>query len=336
MEAINTNPTVSPAPIPTVTDVAVSKAIAGDEVVEASKVSKTRKTSKTSKTSKGSKPETLVTSDPIIDDAFSLSALSALGIKGNVKGASKIIANAGGFVPEGASSELLSVAATVVTNAKTAETAGRKTALALAMIEASGEYAKLRGPDGKLFKRATQLFSAMFPALADSTVRNYLNAGRTVYLPAAKGELEQDLLPIAELEPGTALSACAALNDGDARKELPQALKEAIVGKKGITQSALKKAVKVAKQRAEGGGNDKEVRESSPAADVAAAHDTEVQALRVKLKTLMAVDAVEGDISILIKEDNVARFMALLEESFGTYASSKALVDALIQVLIRA
>ena len=245
--------------------------------------------------------------------ALSLDALASVGLKGINKNASNVIRNAGGFVPKGASPEFLSVAASVVQNAKSAASAGRKTALALALMEESKEYQHLKGPDDKYFKSVTAVFAAMFPTLASSTARNYLNAGRTVYLPASRGELEPELMILDTLEPGTALSACGALNDETARKALPAAIKEVMGNKKTLSQSALKKAVQTARKTDSDEPTDRENGTSpTPRSDIEAADATELEALRVAIKRVFMPDDVEGELHFTIGEDRRRDFVTMI------------------------
>ena len=105
--------------------------------------------------------------------------------------------------------------------------------------------------NGKTYDSAPMLFKAVFPHFKSSTIRNYLNVGRTIYLPAERGELSDDLKILAEYGPGTALSACGALNDAEVCRYLPDAIQEAISESRygRLTQSALKKAVQKARKK---------------------------------------------------------------------------------------
>jgi len=267
----------------------------------------------------------------------SFDAIKALGLKGYNRNAATIIRNAGGYVPENASMELLTFAASVVQNANVATKAGRATALALAMIEDSGEHTQLKSPSGKPFKSCTELFSALFPSLASSTIRNYLNAGRTIYLPAAKGELEPELMILNDLEPGTALSACAALNDSAARAKLPSCIKEAQGNAKRLSQSMLKSAVKSARaadnksdteSSASTSGNART--EPTAESDERNARKAELEAMRVTIKHLFRPDVSDGDIHLLITESDVKAYVTLLTECANNPEKAQMFVQSFL------
>lgn len=168
--------------------------------------------------------------------------LSVIGLKRvNAKAKAELL-EAGAYVPAGASPELLTVMSVCSKTAKQAAQAGKTAATALALAEESGEYKILHGEDGKLYGSFSAFCEAMLPGLSSTTRSSYLNAARTIYLPAARGELEKGLEILADLEPGTALSACGALNDEVSRKRLPAAIADVMKGKKRLTQALLKKA----------------------------------------------------------------------------------------------
>lgn len=239
--------------------------------------------------------------------------LSVIGLKFNPSAKGQI-ERAGGFVPEGASETLVACAASVVKNAKDALSAGRKTALALAVIERTEEYKVLKGPNGKPFKSASALFAALFPTLAESTVRNYLNAGRTVYLPYAEGKLEPDFAFLNNLEPGTVLSMCGALNDAEARKALPAVLKENKTADKP-TQAAVKKAAKEAREAAKPDTKKEDGTKGTESKDAKAAADTAAEELRVAIRKVFAPDFIEGELHLTVGEDRVKAYKALLAEA---------------------
>lgn len=252
--------------------------------------------------------------------------LNTIGLKFNAAARGQI-ERAGGYVPDGASETLLACAASVVKNSREALNAGRKTALALAVIERTEEYKILKGPNGKPFKSATALFAALFPNLAESTVRNYLNAGRTVYLPYAEGKLEKDFQFLNELEPGTVLSMCGALNDSAARKALPAVLKENKTADKP-TQAAVKKAAQEARKAA----NPDKTKENGTAGtankDAKAATDTAAQELRVAIMSVFMPDRVEGDIIMTIREDRIKQYKNLITEACKTPENALAFCKA--------
>lgn len=252
--------------------------------------------------------------------------LNTIGLTFN-KSARGTIERAGGYVPDGASETLLACAASVVKNAKEALNAGRKTALALAVIERTEEYKVLKGPNGKPFKSASQLFAAMFPNLAESTVRNYLNAGRTVYLPYAEGKLESDFAFLNDLEPGTVLSMCGALNDKKARKALPAVLKENKTAERP-TQSAVKKAAAEARKVASPDKAKENGTSGTANKDAKAAADTAAEELRVAIKKVFMPDYIDGELHMIVGEDRIGQYKALMTEACRNPESALAFCKA--------
>ncbi len=274
-------------------------------------------------------------------DAPAFNALAAVGAKRIDKAAAKAIHDAGGYVPIGASDTLLTLASTILKNSKVAAETGRKTAIALALIEESGEYMRLKTPSGRYFKSASELFAAMFPTLAQSTIRNYLNAARTVYLPAAKGTLEPELMPLNDLEPGTVMCVCSAMNDKNARKALPQALKEVQGDKPRITQTMVKNATKIAKAQAEKASsttpsNDIERPDGTtptPESDEKAARAAMLEAYRIAIRRIFRPDVSDGDIHLLITESDVPSYVELLNDAVSSAEKSFLFVNAMRQAI---
>lgn len=160
------------------------------------------------------------------------------------------VEDAGGLVPEGASDNLLRLAATVAVSANTIARADRTIALALARIEASEEYKSLKDSQGYTFSSAASLFGFLFPWLAKSTIYNYLSVARTLYLPAETGDLEPALIPLAQLPPATAQFAVGAIKDSELEPYLESELQKhyGVHGKEAkLTQGALKGIVQRAK-----------------------------------------------------------------------------------------
>lgn len=252
--------------------------------------------------------------------------LNVIGLKFN-QSARGQIERAGGYVPDGASETLLACAASVVKNSREALNAGRKTALALAVIERTEEYKVLKNPNGKPFKSASQLFAAMFPNLAESTVRNYLNAGRTVYLPYAEGKLEEDFHFLNNLEPGTVLSMCGALNDAKARKALPAVLKENDTANKP-TQAAIKKAAAEARKAATPDKSKEDGTAGTANKDAKAANDTAAEELRVAIKRVFMPDFIDGELHMIVGEDRISAYKALMTEACRNPESALAFCKA--------
>lgn len=148
--------------------------------------------------------------------------------------------------------------ASVGRNTEAARRAGKRAATALALIDVNRGFQRIVNPaTGTPFKNTSSLFRTLYPALADSTIWNYINVGKEIYLPAQAPDAPEYLKVLAELEPGTALSAVGALKDEESRKRLPAAIKTEMKAHGGkLTQSALKAAAKAA--RNPNGTKDKE------------------------------------------------------------------------------
>ncbi len=273
-------------------------------------------------------------SETVIDVAKRMRAgYDFIGVKADNRTAAGNIRSAGGYVPDGASPELLTLAASVLTNAKAATTAGKKVAIALALIEESGEYANLKGPNGRPFKSAGELFSAMFPTLAYSTTRSYLNAGKTIYLPAMRGELEKDLMPLSELEPGTALSACAALNDAEARKRLPATLKAARGDSKKLTQSMVKSAVKAARAKPDDKPSPTDNTSPNAAKDAKAAKKAELEATYVAFKKLFRPDFADGDLTYMVTDSDRKAVLDMVKAAASDPDKAMTFVNAMLKTI---
>ena len=133
--------------------------------------------------------------------------------------------------------------ASIGRNTEQAAKAGRRAATAMALFDMNGAY-KDYG-----YKSAAAMFSALYPNLADSTIWNYINVGKEIYIPAKASKAPLYLKELATLEPGTALSAVGALRDENARKLFPAELEKAKEAKnsKTLTQSIVKAASKAAR-----------------------------------------------------------------------------------------
>lgn len=140
------------------------------------------------------------------------------------------------------SDSLAVLLASVGQNTAAVVKAGKRVALAMALVDLNATY-KQYG-----FKNASSMFHALYPTLADSTIWNYINTGKTIYIPAKTKNAPEYLKDLAELEPGTALFAVGVLRDEKASKRFPALLKKAMKEHGGkLTQSALKAAAKEAR-----------------------------------------------------------------------------------------
>lgn len=244
------------------------------------------------------------------------------------KAAKAAIRADGGYFPENGSDVLAVIANNVLSSAKAAARAGRSASLSLALIDDSQEYKNVLNPYGKPFKSTTELFRALFPNLAESTLWNYLNAGKEIYLPAARGALPENLMILNTLEPGTALSAVGALRDENVRKCLPKAISDVVAEKGKLSQSGLKAAVKAAKEAAKAPSHGDETK-GTPAKDAKAVHDTAVAEIRAALHRVLRDDKTKDEIVMTIDNDEKADWKALLDNALKTPESAVLFVEAL-------
>lgn len=244
------------------------------------------------------------------------------------KAAKAAIRADGGYFPENGSDILAVIANNVLSSAKAAARAGRSAALSLALIDESKEYKNVLNPYGKPFKSTAELFRALFPSIAESTIYNYLNAGKEIYLPAARGKLPENLQILNTLEPGTALSAVGALRDESVRKELPKAISDVIAEKGKLSQAGLKAAVKAAKEAAKAPVHSDETNPTA-AKDVKNAHETAVIELRAALTKVLRPDKTKDEIVISIDADEKADWKAMLDNALKSPESAILFVEAL-------
>ena len=172
----------------------------------------------------------------------------------------------------------------------------------------------------------------MFPNMADSTIWNYLNAGKEIYLPAARGTLPPELMILDTLEPGTALSAVGALRDDNVRKFLPKALSDATTDSNGnktkLTQSKLKAAVKAAKEAAKVPVHGDETAPTA-AKDEKAAHKTAVEELRAALVKVLRPDKTKDEIVMTLDKDEKADWKVMIENALKAPENAVLFVEAL-------
>lgn len=238
------------------------------------------------------------------------------------------IRDAGGYFPEGGSDALALVANNVLSNSRIMSHSGRAIALSLAVIEESGEYKRVLSPYGKPFKSCGELFRALFPSLADSTINSYLNVGREIYLPAKRGTLPKEFTVLATLEPGTALSAVGALRDETVKPHLGKAITEAMVERGGkLSQSALKAAVKSAKEAAKLPAHGAEV-EPTDKKDATAQHKTSVEAMRAAMNKVWRKDDSGDEIHLYFDKDDKADWKELVNNALKSPEAALLFVEA--------
>ena len=256
---------------------------------------------------------------------------SGLGIKVDAKAAKAAkaaIRSEGGYFPDNGSDVLAVVAGNVLSNAKAVSKAGRAVALSLAIIDDAEEYKRVLNPYGKPFKSSTELFRALFPTLADSTIWNYLNVGKEIYLPASRHALPDNLTILATLEPGTALSAVGALRDQEARKHLPKAIADVIADKGRLTQTGLKAAAKAAKEAVKAPTHGDETN-GTPAKDAKAQHKTAIAELRAAMNKVLRPDKTKDETVLSIDADEKGDWKAMLDNALKSPEAAVLFVEAL-------
>lgn len=245
-----------------------------------------------------------------------------------VKAAKAAIRADGGYFPDNGSDALAVIAGNVLSNAKAAAKAGRAVSLSLAMIDEAQEYKRVLNPYGKPFKSSAELFHALFPTLADSTVWNYLNVGKEIYLPASRKALPENLAVLDTLEPGTALSAVGALRDETVRKHLPKAISDVIADKGKLTQSGLKAAVKAAKEAAKVPVHGDETNGTS-AKDAKAQHETAVAELRAAMNKILRPDKTKDETVLSIDAEEKSDWKVMLDNALKSTDAAVLFVEAL-------
>lgn len=264
----------------------------------------------------------IVTNKPAVTPSASLltsDALVKLGIVSKVTAKSVTAAKAairadGGYFPENGSDALALAAQSILDNAKAVASATRNASLALALIEESEEYKRVLNPYGRPFKSASELYKALFPSLAESTIRNYLSVGRTIYLPGARGELPDNLKILNTLEPGTAIGVVGAMKDDNVRKALPAAISDAIKVTGKLTQSALRNAVKTAKEKA-GVVTKQDGTAPTDKSDAKAVADTAISEYRAAIVKLLRPDKTADETILALDGESRKNWANLIDNA---------------------
>lgn len=225
------------------------------------------------------------------------------------------------------SDSLAVLLASVGQNTEAVQRAGKKVALAMALVDINETYKQYA------YKNTSSLFRALYPTLADSTIWNYINTGKEIYLPAQSENAPEYLKELAELEPGTALFAVGVLRDENASKRFPKEIaKEKKERKSGrITQSILKAAAKAArnpeKAKKEDGtaGTDKK--------DAKASAEMEKNAWKALVRRGMTIESKGNERYIYIYENLMQSAKELLKAASRDEKSALEFVDALIDAL---
>lgn len=272
----------------------------------------------------------------IPDELLSAMGVSRATTPASRKAAVATIKGAGGYVPASIDDGTLSIAGAIVRNAQAAEKAHKRVLLGLAILDRAETWKALTDENGKAYTSVNAFFKAMFPSLAgSSTARNYLATARKLYLPAAEGTLPDVLKPIAEMEPSTASIANSIIDDEDAMREFPQALKDA-QGDGKLTANILRKAVKAAREAAHPVADSTTpdtAKGQNTSTVTKAAEDTEIMELRVACKKVFMPDFLEGEYHLTIGEDRVKDYITLISNASKSPEAALIFVKAFAQAV---
>lgn len=242
-------------------------------------------------------------------------------------------------VLESASPEFISCAMSVRDNFHTELEASRRAAIALALMDESGDWQRLTDADGKHFKNFSVALKSIFRGYAEGTIRAYLGAGRTVYLPAARGTLDPALMPLNELGPGTTMFIASALADKEAAPRVPEALKQAVGNASTITQKMVKEAATIAKSggKAESKPDSDKKSESTEKAGsteqkratAAEIHAKEIEATKINIMRYWKPEIVDGELKFTITQDNMMAFARAVKNYSGDGAAARTFFEAM-------
>lgn len=186
---------------------------------------------------------------------------------------------------------------------------------------------------GKPYKSENAFLKSILPGYATSTVTLYCDVGATVYIPASNGELN-DLPGVGDLSPSNAKFLLNAIKDGEKRKRLPAALKEASDSNGKLTQKAITSAVKSLNE-----SNAKP--DSGSATSGAIADELTGGGISVTLSKLISFayngdDDSKGDLTALVIERDVKDFMSLLLKARDDKDTALAVCDTLYNLAKKA
>lgn len=293
-------------------------------------------------------------------DTSTLAALDVKFAKVNTKTYANYCASiidGGGYIPEGASPELIAAAASVANNVKTTVEAQIRMATALALIDVSNQWMELKDPSGKPYKRARDLCYAMFPSLKSDTIKSYIAVGRSIYLPAARGELGDKLLPLTKLPPSVIANAPGVINDEDTRPIFAELLDRRIKEGKPITQSVIREMSKSAKQNLNAlpAANDASSKSTSPPESTSspesefisspesagpsdesltkAANEAAAQTLTVTLIKIFAPERTSDEIHLNVYEDRVNELKAELSKALRSEKNAHMFLQVFTHVM---
>lgn len=243
------------------------------------------------------------------------------------------------YIPAGTDSDnLLVIMDEVRANIDASDNARRNACIMLAVIDASGEYAKALNANGKPYSSTLALARDLFPALEKSTVANLVGAGRTVYLPAINGKFGKVGSRIMmEQSPTNAAVLKGVIGDGATRDEALKAVQEAIKKQGKLTKRAAQDIVKGLKNPSKEGANPN----SDKAMDKAKSEMSEMDKYNSILSKMLiyvpqsARDTSDGDIHITIPENVKADFKRTLQEAVASHDAHDAqiVLKALCKVI---
>lgn len=205
----------------------------------------------------------------------------------------------------------VAVAANVMTTSLMAADNSVKTACYIAGAMRIAETWKTQKDDnGKPYKSENAFLKGILPGYQTSTVQLYSDVGATIYIPAARGELD-DLPGVADMGPSNAKFLLNSIKDASKRKALPSALsaaKEANNGK--LSQRAIQSAIKSL-------NNTKTGAQDSQQSAGTIADELSGGAISKQLTSMISFayngdSNGDGDLTALVMEKDVKDFISLL------------------------
>lgn len=274
------------------------------------------------------------------------SAIMGVDITGTdtqIKSAREYIRKNGGFISDDTDAVVALIAGMTLKQAKKATDAARSAAIGLALLKA-GEYWRVSvDANGKTYKNAMAMYSALFPGMAKSTIYNYLNVAEAIYLPYARGE--KRLAELNALEPGTAKFAVAALKDVDKKAELIKALPSYKVDGK-LSQKGLIQAVKDLDKSDEAdsksneadsdANSENENKAQTPDNSDANAKAAKIDIIEQAMRTMCTVNnSPKSDLYFTVMESKRVEFSNLMRANLTNDKDAASLAYALYRMFMR-
>lgn len=232
------------------------------------------------------------------------------------------------FVPDTANSDKVVILSdTIRANINVAENGVKNACLLLAVIDETEEYKNALNAKKKPYNSTLELARDLFPRLEKSTVANYITAGRSVYLPAARGMFGKASGALLAQSPSNATIFAGYVGDSDKGKATKalSVIQETYDKNNGkITAKAARTIVKELKAGEIKGKAGGIVANSDKAMDAAKQEYNamaETDAYNSILKKMLEYvpqslkDKSNGDITITIPESHVADLSGIIAKA---------------------